>query len=160
MVSYMINPIIKGFEDVIDYYGKANLNRLGDLVQAEQEIFKMAVNTVNHKVNPDVIDINLTLLDVIITMNPTTGRIIQQAKSIYMRFNDSMKPTTQNYHNLVWDEYIKLGGNYRVIVYGLIEYMCQIMEPTSISVCDIITNFNQRGPLRNECTLYKSGIAW
>ena len=152
-VAATLAPIADALADAVHFYGgEENLKRVANMVYHEQDIFTRAVNAVNSTISPKLIQVNLTLLDIIIANVPRTGSILEQSMSVTMRLFKSAK---QEYCKAVWDMYVSMGGNYKVIVYGLIEYMCQIYEPTCDNVIRVVDNFNKNGPLRNECTNHK-----
>jgi hypothetical protein len=148
--------IAEALADVVNFYGgEQNVKRIAAMVEHEQNIFMRAFNNVNTTISPQLIDVNLTLLDIIICNVPKTGSIIEQSQSITKRTLSLFKTPNQEYKKAVWDMYTSMGGNYRPVVYGLIEYLCQMHDPTSNVVMYVVDQFNHHGPLRNECALHK-----
>lgn len=155
-VAAQIAPIADALSDVVHFYGgEKNLQRIANLIHHELDIFMRAVNSVNTTVDARIINVNMTLLDVIITHVTKTGSIIEQSQSSTGRTLAMFKNIHPAYKQSVWDIYNSMGGNYKVIVYGLLEYLSQMYDPTSNAVMSVVYNFNQNGPLRNEVAIHK-----
>lgn len=118
------------------YGGPVAVKALAARVRNELAIFRSAVTTVNNSL-PDA-DSNIIIGDLkmhtmIYEKNTRIKQVmdtVDTVLSLLARFRDSDN-RRQKYISLVWDEYLRLGGNYHVIVYGIIEYMCHNYDPTS-----------------------------
>lgn len=151
-IGAQLAPVADALEDVVNFYeGQSNVRRLATKVYHEKNIFMKALNSVNATISPNLININLTLLDCIISNIPKTGRILNEAQYTMNRF----KSFNSEHNKAVWDMYQSMGGDYKVIVYGLIEYLCQIYDPTSQAVMHVVKQLNENSPLRFECQLHK-----
>jgi hypothetical protein len=151
-IGAQLAPVADALEDVVNFYeGQSNVRRLATKVYYEKNIFMKALNSVNATISPNLININLTLLDCIISNIPKTGRILNEAQYTMNRF----KSFNSEHNKAVWDMYQSMGGDYKVIVYGLIEYLCQIYDPTSQAVMHVVKQLNENSPLRFECQLHK-----
>lgn len=151
-IAAQLAPVTEALEDVVHFYGgEANVQRLAGKIIHEQHIFARAVNSVNATISPELINTKLTLLDCIIANVPRTGRIIDEAQFLTSR----LRTSSSQHGSAVWDIYLSMGGDYKVVVYGLIEYLSQNYDPTSQTVLHVVNQLNKNSPLRNECQLHK-----
>lgn len=157
--AQVIGHVLEQYDDVIyTYGGPTSLTVLADKIRNERVIFRDAVTIINQLCDPTIIDSDITLLDVIIQINPRIRHIINNSRCIGSTllgiFNKNEK--NNEYASLIWNEYEKKGGNYTVIIYGLIEYLCQLHDPTSQYVINFVEKFNVDSALRTECLQYKT----
>lgn len=149
--GYIPEAFAKKFADVIEFYGgKDAVRGLAERVRKEIRIFRAAITEVNNSVDPKDIRADIDLFDVICDHNPKIDAL-RSNKYILMSHD-------KNYSKLVWDAYQKHGGNYHVVVYGLIEYMCIKYEPTCSIVEVYINNMTGDTSLRVEVLSHKDLI--
>jgi len=150
-VGYIPAAFVEKFTEVITFYGgKDAVRALAELVQKEIRIFRDAVTEVNNSVDPHDIRANIDLFDVICDQEPKINAL--RSNSYILSGHD------KNYSKLVWDAYQKHGGNYHVVVYGLIEYMCIKYEPTCSIVEVYLNSITSDTSLRVEVLSHKDLI--
>ena len=148
VAGYSPDEFAAKFAEVISLYGgRDSVRVLAERVHKEITIFRTAVTEVNYSVDPTEIRANIDLFDVICDHNP---RINALRSNKYILSNHN-----KNYSHLVWNAYMKHGGNYSVIVYGIIEYMCIKYEPTSSLVEVYLNNVTNHTSLRVEVLAHK-----
>lgn len=144
------------FPKVIEIYGgKKNCKILGERIRTELNIFCKALTIINSSCSPIIIKTNTTLLEVICHVFPNTGNIITDVSKTGIAFLDQKTEKHNEYFNKLWETYTALGGNYQIVVYGIIEYLCQTNEPTSDYVEQYLQEFTSYSALRAECLSYK-----
>lgn len=157
--AQMIHHILEQYDDVIHTYGgPKSLTVLADKIRKERVIFRDALTIVNRSCDPNIIDPDITLLDVIMQMQPRIGQIIQNSRCAGAQLLGILQKKNYAYTSVIWNAYEKREGNYSVIIYGLIEYLCQLYEPTSQYVINFVEKFNVDSALRTECLHYKDLI--
>lgn len=111
------------------YGGKQKVKELSAKIANELRLFGTARTVANTKVSPHIIVRDVNMLDIIFCANPLVrqimGAITLEALVIFDR------KERNEYFTVVWNEYVNLGGNYHVIVYGIMEYLAMICDPTS-----------------------------
>lgn len=154
--AQIIAPIVEDYKDVCaSYGGEANMHSIGERIRRQTTIFRAAVNQINKTCDPEIIDTNICLLDVISDMNPRTGQIINNSNYPGSRLLGIMKKKNDGYTNQIWNTYKEMGGDHQIVVYGLIEYLCQNFDPTSQYVMNLVQKFNRDSPLRTHCFDHK-----
>ena len=143
------------FEMVIRLYGGVDdLKVLGKKVARENELFNKTIAMVNKVYEPaQAIDSKVTLFDVICHMNPRINNILNScwlARSLFLQ------EVKSDYMKQLWNQYIDNGGNYHVIVYGIIEYLCTLYDPTCTKIDEYLDSFNSQGALYLECIEHKT----
>lgn len=141
--SAMLTEEIKDkFNKLIDFYGGINhVRMIAVRVRIEANLFRRAVTKVNKEVSPRIIISDINLVTVIKDMVPTF-------KAVCPRSFDGEHNT--NYSKAIWDAYLEMGGNYHAVIYGLVEYMCTISDPTSINVDSYVQLLIKDSSLRAE----------
>jgi hypothetical protein len=143
-----VGKMKKMYAQVIDTYGgKRKCKILGIRVQQELDIFRAAVTMVNNTCDPTIIHSDVQLLDVICQANPRIGKIIQDSSS----YSVCNKSKNEDYLNQIWTIYTKQGGNFNLVVYGLIEYLCRMYDPTCDYVQTYLQKFTSDSALRTVC---------
>lgn len=153
--SVTYRPFKNKYEQIIRLYGgKEPLKQLGKMVANEDEVFRKAISFVN-KTYDNAADMNpnITLLDIICEMNPRIKSII---KSTWFTFD--LVRYNKEYMKKLYESYVENGGNYHVIVYGIVEYLCTHYEPTCIKMEDYINRFLDNGALYLECINHKQYV--
>lgn len=135
------------------YGGDAALASLSTKVLRENELFRMSTTRVNQTVPSDLIVCNVTLLQVICANEPRIGAILNDFP---IGLYSDRKVKFNEYCKLVWDEYLRNGGNYHVVVYGLGEHVCGLYDPTSHVAQDYMNNIVSDTQLRQEVLLHKA----
>jgi hypothetical protein len=144
------------YENVIKIYGgEKELTKLGDKVKKQRNIFRNAVTQVNSTCKPAIIKADVTLYDVICHADPRVGQLIKGSDVSSLLDEVFRSALNKEYYDLVWTAYKELGGNYHVVVYGLIEYMCQMYDPTCEKVKCYLNLFTSDTSLRVECLAHK-----
>jgi hypothetical protein len=139
------------YEKVIRLYGgKKPLKQLGKMVANENEIFRNTISFVNRTYeNPSDINPNINLLDIICEMNPSIKSILTSSW---------VGKYSKEYVKTLYEHYIENCGNYHIIVYGLIEYLCTQYDPTCIKIEDYLNRFVSNGALYLECMDHKQYV--
>lgn len=114
---------------VIDKYTPQLLDKLRIAVDREESLFLRACLNVNNETTTTSIYPNITLLDAICASEEHTKNVICKFRlpKIFQDNQDRL-----NYEKQVYSEYIKIGGNPAIVIYGLPEYLCIIYDPTSL----------------------------
>lgn len=119
------------FRSAIAFYGgEKNLQVLTDKIHAELIIFRNAVTIVNAVARTETIKADVSLLDVIYHAHPRIKSIMQPGTSALLVMSLFNTGIHDSYFDEIWKTYTSMGGNYRVIVYGILEYICMTYEPT------------------------------
>jgi hypothetical protein len=144
--SHECKRFIEKYKKIIAIYGgEKNMIILANKICKENEIFRTSTTEVNNIISPQFITPNISLFDIISVMNPKIQNIVSNSKK-----------TKTQYISDIWDQYQKNGGNYHVIVYGLIEYLCTIYDPTCITIENYIDPFIADTMMKVECLSHKS----
>lgn len=134
VVGSTFKSFSKNYKHLIGMYGgKLNMHRIATMIRQEMEIFKQAVAKVNMTVNPVFIVGDTTILDMVLYAEP----VFSAAYMPHHLMNTvSRCSSNSTYCNVLLTEYLSLGGNYNVIIYGLVEYLCMLYDPT----CTVVEN--------------------
>ena len=62
---------------------------------------------------------------------------------------------TSSYTMQVFNQYEQFGGNYHVIIYGFMEYICTMYDPTCLIVENYLPKFGSDTPARRECLMHQ-----
>lgn len=150
--GYICDTLSDNCKKLIELYGgSARLQILAQKIAKELEIFRDAVTLANTVVQPSVIRPDITIIDVIADMNPRIGPIIRNDISLILFPNNNNSYSTE-----IWKNYQNDGGNYHVIVYGLIEYLFTVYPPDSIFVDSYINKALKDSSLRTEMLSHKT----
>ena len=137
---------------LIDFYdGEKRLGVLAVKIKKEQSLFREAVTQANSVISPELIDPNITLFDVIRDMNPRINSLCM--KDIYFGIS---KIKNLTYSQEIWRTYQQNGGNYHVVMYGIIEYMFMVYHVDSNKVADYITKVLSDTSFRVEVLSHKT----
>lgn len=107
--------------------GTDNCRILAGKLRHELEVFNQATTNVNKAIDPNLITSNVNVYDVIFNENPRISAIVKN--DVQFLCNRGVK---QEYLSELWKEYVVLGGNMHVVVYGIVEYVCTMYQYTSI----------------------------
>lgn len=146
----------KSLKKVVKQYGgSAAMNKLAQKVATERAIFRGATTFVNTTTNATIFP-DLTIWDMILESDVRIGCICSNTSTHISRMClDTNK--RKEYVDQVWRAYQANGGNYHVIVYGLIEYLCQVYG--AMPMCNIVeiyvNDFVNDTALRVECLAHK-----
>ena len=111
------------YKAIVEFYGgRQNLCNLNASIKKELQLFDEAL------ANEDIF---MTILDVIQDMDPRFCTCCDY--SLNMSHGKNIVFST-----FIWEKYLRLGGNYHVIIYGLFEYLCMFHEPTSKYICGFL----------------------
>ncbi|KAG2424960.1 hypothetical protein HXX76_014118 [Chlamydomonas incerta] len=133
---------------------------LGKHIQQEIQFFTGAMSEVNATCGALEVQRGVQLMTIIAFTHPRLREVLENSGSTISRFlvlnhgNAAEKPP---YLQKVWDAYVKKGGNYEVVVYGFLEYLCCTHEPTSNYVMGFVDDFvSESSPLYVECMAHKA----
>lgn len=113
-------------------YSIPSLIELRKKVDHEQKLFMDACSKVIEKSNTQFIIPHLRLIDAIRNSNGIIAAIIKNSSmSIDLNYDKKTITGRNQFTKDVYDEYITMGGNPSVILYGLAEYMAMIMDVTA-----------------------------
>ena len=135
------------------YGGEKKMHMLADKIAEEQSLFRDAVTFVTDTIDATKIKANITLWNVICAMHPKINSLTAS-----LSFDSHFEDNT--YAQQIWDRYVSTGGNYSVIVYGLIEYMCSIYDPTCIIVDECMSKVLSDSSLRVEVLSHKTAAGF
>ena len=162
----MQGTIISSCEIIIStviniYGGKKICKALGRLVRIDHAIFCNAVGSVNAGCDARIINAKVTQIDVIAYKHPRIGKIFEEYKIVAGVSQPS--PQTSEYYNRIWDQYTTNKGNYKIVVYGLVEYVFMMNSPRDIVFDDdralsCAENFTKMNALNFECMSYKDEV--
>jgi len=131
----------------IALYTPEVLNTLAPLVVHQVRVFIDACMQVNWTLTHNGIFPKVTLIDMICAADETAGQIIRG--SCVPSFSLSIiKQQKDEYLKKVAAKFQELGGNTSVIIYGLPEYMCHIVDPTSPRAMDVYRDLVVDGQLQ------------
>ena len=119
---------IKIIEDIIEKYKEPTLKTLRILVDYEDVLFIMAKDNVKDRTG--FRHSKITLLDVICCCE---NLALEMMRSIDYKYMINHSDELKKYKTDLYNEYIALGGNPAVIMYGLPEYMCLLDNPTGFN---------------------------
>ena len=138
---------IPKYEAIIELYGgKEKMKLVAEKVHREMVLFRKAVTAVNNTIEPSRIKSDITLLKLISTMNPKFRQISSEPA-----YNSS-----DIYIEAVWAEYVAKGGNYHVVLYGIMEYMCCVYDPTCTFAEIYLNRLTTDTSLRVECLSHRA----
>ena len=150
--GYICASFAENCKKLIELYdGRVRLNILAQKIKKEQELFRDAVTQANAVVQPSLIRPNVSLLDVISDMNPRIGPIIRSDITSII-----FAPKDKSYSAEIWKNYQNAGGNFHVIVYGLIEYLFTVYPPDCTLVDSYVKKALQDSSLRTEMMSHKA----
>lgn len=149
----MLNIFKDKYEEVVRIYGKGNLDTLASKVRQEKQLFRAAVTKVNNEVHYSSIT-EVNLIEVMRSMVPRFGQIYNSTTfTSILRLHHTHQH--EQYYKKIWDEYQNTGGNFHVVIYGLIEYLCTEIDPTCTMMEDVLNKFTADSSLRAECMSHK-----
>lgn len=151
-ISTLSTNFANKYESVIKLYGGREICDLIKIkVDNEIDLFKKAIVQVHlSPLNEDIrCDPNITLLDIVRLHNKRFDDI---TKLVFLSYN---RHTSKEYNALILDKYIRLGGNIHVIVFGFIEYLLTMHNPTSKVMEAYLHNMSSNTSLRLEILLAK-----
>ena len=144
------------------YGGAAECKRLAALVIAQLNVFRKAVTEVNGSCDPLVIKADLMLHEVIAHVHPRIGKLIRDSNTLTGRLMSIQQATDtrlkDQYLINVYEAYTRLGGDYRVIVYGYPEYVARMYEPTCSIVEAYLDSFTKDTSFRAECLSHQGAV--
>ncbi len=131
MNAIHMEEILTELRNIIAFYTAPVLSQLREKVDKEQKLFLDACMTVNTMTEGKYIISNIRLIDVIRKTDTTIASWVLQPNTIASVFKvDLDNEGTTKYIIDVFTEYIRIGGNVSVIMYGLPEYLAIVMDPT------------------------------
>jgi hypothetical protein len=117
-------------------------------VRNEIEIFSKAVIKVNNMTTV-IIDPNLSLLELVKDNVPKFKTVLVSEISCII-FNNKSEIYKEYYKN-VWESYLELGGDSKVVIHGYIELLLQKgLEPTSMTALTHVDKILNNLSLQNE----------
>jgi hypothetical protein len=111
--------------------------------------FRTATICANNYVDPKIIKSDITLLEVIKAMCPKIKSLF--TISSHDALFTMISIVNPAYMQAIWDEYMKLDGNYHVIIYGIIEYIISDSDPTSHNAKKYLLMMTTNTAARAEC---------
>lgn len=120
---HVIDIFKKDIKTVIDLYTPNLLRKIAGDIAREEVIFKTAFIIVNMEYNYDIIfqNNNINLLDIICESHMDFKNML--SLECFHYFSKDHLVLRQEYLQKLYLEYKKLGGNEKVIIFGLPEYL-------------------------------------
>lgn len=128
--------VVDAMRAVIDWYTTKTLDALAPLVSAQHELFLTACANVNARVTNGEIFPKVNLIDAICASDAALGAVIgaATARRVGACLANIMDPRAKQaktaYLQEVHKQYMKLGGNPAVVLFGLPEYLAIVYDPT------------------------------
>jgi hypothetical protein len=139
--ALVLEDTISSLQNVITYYTVPILDKLREKVDGEQRLFLDACSNVNTSTEGPSIISNMTLIEIIRQVDSKIGALLNDPGMVpSLTFLITNQKGKEQYRLDVYNEYIKLGGNISVIIFGLPEYMAIIMDPTCDKMCKMYSN--------------------
>lgn len=137
------------------YGGVPNVKELATKVNREQSLFRAAVTKINNSIDPANIKGDVKLIDIIYHAHPRIKKLLNMGNALVIfDYMDGTKYET--YYEAIWTEYEQMGGNYHVVIYGILEYICTVYDAT----CTIAEGYFDRvvsdSAARVECLSHKA----
>lgn len=128
-----LDDVKKKLECVVSsIYSPKVLHALRIKVDREQKIFMDACSNVIARTTPRFIIPRMTLIESIRATDRRIKEIVKDPSASFDLLIDRDTIDGRNQFKLdVYNEYVSLGGNMSVILYGLPEYMAFLVDPTS-----------------------------
>lgn len=157
IVDKAVSPFKKKYNMIIEFYGGiAKVRELSQKISHELCIFRDARAAANDLVSAHSIISTVNILDVIFCAHPKIKSIMRpNPLDIFNMLADTGK---NQYCMAIWEEYVKRGGNYHVIIYGIIEYMCALYDPTCALMESNINSLLSDTAYRAECLAHKDAV--
>lgn len=150
------DDFLQKYKQIIELYGKINLVLINKKIKQELIIFRNAVSIINKTIDPKLIKQNIRLDNIIFDMNPRIKATLSSAiDNLFDNVDIFLDGDKKKYSEQIWNKYIELGGSYYVVIYGYIEYMCMMNDPTCNTVKYILDKMVTDSTLRAECLSYK-----
>lgn len=149
----VLDTFYKKYKQVIAFYGGAEeLEKLSIKIKKELGLFREAVTFANFIVEPSIIRSNTTIIDVIFDKNARVKKTLSESFDFFCDYKYSKN---NDYIDIIWNKYISLGGCYHVLIYGYIEYMCMVVDPTCSKMEHILNKITSDTAFRSECLFHK-----
>ena len=147
VTSAVPGQYIPKYEAIVELYGgKEKMKLVAEKVHREMVLFRNAVTAVNNTIDPTIIKSDITLLKLISSMNVKFRQISRE----------SYYNCTDIYVDAVWNDYVAKGGNFHVVLYGIMEYICTVYDPTC-TIAEIYLNWlTSDTSIRVECLSHQA----
>lgn len=122
------------------YGGEKKCLEIASKVSRELTLFRTAVTQINNTIDPSLIQTDITLLDVIYANHPRINALRVKSHFNWSSYNSKIHGNTNAYPTEIYNLYLSMGGDYKVVIYGLIEYLCHLYDPTSTIVLDYLAS--------------------
>jgi hypothetical protein len=154
--AFAVDNMACELKAVIAYYTAHVLARLRSKVDREQGLFLDACSAINKTV-PSAAHIvpRLRLIDVIRLSTPTLSVLFKDISMPISFTVANTNPGHTKYIADVYDEYVRLGGNSSVVIYGLPEYLAIVIDPSSTAMEHVYGDIVRDSQLRRMIESHK-----
>lgn len=151
-ISSATEDIRSKYDAVIKFYGGEKIVvNIAEKVKVQTLIFRHAVTEVNKVVNPRNIVADIDMFMMCKDMCPLFKAVSVTTLHSFI----SVANKSESYVVNVWNKYLELGGNYHIVIYGIIEYLCTVADPTSIYVTKYVDLLIKDTAFRSEVLSHK-----